>query len=262
MQMNENDSSLTEETLDPIENASESSLSATEIEATEFASDSGEEDTAGFDPSKLAAEINSQADDDVEDIVEPDPPLPDFTFEQASEAMKVSVAKQGWASPMLVQRKAIPYLLAGQDLITQSRTGSGKTGAFMIPLVEVCEVEHRHPQALVLVPTRELALQVAKEAEILGADKGIKTVVVYGGVGYEKQIEGLKNCHIVIGTPGRVIDMLQKGHFNPSSVRDLVLDEADEMLSMGFYPDMARIQPACCPRTAAPTCSRRPSPKT
>ena len=241
--MNEKDSSLPEEQLDVVETATESSL-ATSDSAFDAGPEapSTDEDTAGFDPTKLAAEINSQADDDVEDIVEPDPPLPDFTFEQASEAMNVSVAKQGWTQPMLVQRKAIPYLLAGQDLITQSRTGSGKTGAFMIPLVEVCEVAHRHPQALVLVPTRELALQVAKEAEILGADKGIKTVVVYGGVGYEKQIEGLKDSHIVIGTPGRVIDMLQKGHFNPSSVRDLVLDEADEMLSMGFYPDMARIK--------------------
>lgn len=201
------------------------------------------EDTEGFDPNAFAAgEAGGSSDDDPDDIVEPDPPLPDFTFEQASAAMNISVGKQGWSQPLLVQRKAIPYLLAGQDLITQSRTGSGKTGAFMIPLVEVIEVGHNMPQALILVPTRELALQVAKEAEILGADKGVRSVVVYGGVGYEKQIEGLKTSHLVIGTPGRVIDMLQKGHFNPRSVRDLVLDEADEMLSMGFYPDMARIK--------------------
>ena len=203
--------------------------------------DDNSEDTAGFDPSAFAAD-DSGADDDPDDIVEPDPPLPDFTFEQASEAMRASVARQGWTSPMLVQRKAIPYLLAGQDLITQSRTGSGKTGAFAIPLVEVCEVSHPEPQSLILVPTRELALQVAKEVEILGSDKGVRSVVVYGGVGYEKQIEGLKDSHIVIGTPGRVIDMLQKGHFRPRSIRDLVMDEADEMLSMGFYPDMARIK--------------------
>jgi len=201
------------------------------------------EDTAGFDPNAfVSGEVGGSSDDDPDDIVEPDPPLPDFTFEQASAAMNISVAKQGWTTPLFVQRKAIPYLLAGQDLITQSRTGSGKTGAFMIPLVEVIEVSHNMPQALILVPTRELALQVAKEAEILGADKGVRSVVVYGGVGYEKQIEGLKTSHLVIGTPGRVIDMLQKGHFNPRSVRDLVLDEADEMLSMGFYPDMARIK--------------------
>lgn len=199
------------------------------------------EDTQGFDPSALAEDLSGK-DDDPDDIVEPDPPLPDFSFDQVSEALKSTIARQGWTQPMLVQKKAIPYLLAGQDLITQSRTGSGKTGAFMIPLIEIIEVEHHAPQALILIPTRELALQVAKEAELLGADKGVKSVVVYGGVGYEKQIEGLKDAHLVIGTPGRVIDMLQKGHFKAGSIRDLVLDEADEMLSMGFYPDMSRIR--------------------
>jgi len=199
------------------------------------------EDTQGFDASAIVDD-GSGKDDDPDDIVEPDPPLPDFSFEQVSGALKSTIARQGWSQPMLVQKKAIPYLLAGQDLITQSRTGSGKTGAFMIPLIEIIEVEHHSPQALILIPTRELALQVAKEAELLGADKGVKSVVVYGGVGYEKQIEGLKDAHLVIGTPGRVIDMLQKGYFKAGSVRDLVLDEADEMLSMGFYPDMSRIR--------------------
>ena len=203
---------------------------------------SSEEDTAGFDPSAFASEASAVSDDDPDDIIEPDPPLPDFSFDQLSEALRASVARQGWPAPMFVQKKAIPYLLAGQDLITQSRTGSGKTGAFMIPLVEICEIDHHSPQALILVPTRELALQVAKEAELIGADKGVKSVVVYGGVGYDKQIEGLKDAQLVIGTPGRVIDMLQKGYFKAGSIRDLVLDEADEMLSMGFYPDMARIR--------------------
>ncbi|MCB9497659.1 MAG: DEAD/DEAH box helicase [Fibrobacteria bacterium] len=212
---------------------------ALETSATDSADTS--EDTAGFSAESLETDA-SGADDDLNDIVEPEPPLPDFSFDQVGPAVQAAVARQGWTNPMLVQRKAIPYLLGGQDLITQSRTGSGKTGAFMIPLVEIIEIEHRAPQALILIPTRELALQVAKEAELLGADKGVKSVVVYGGVGYEKQIEGLKDAHIVIGTPGRVIDMLQKGHFKAGSIRDLVLDEADEMLSMGFYPDMSRIR--------------------
>jgi ATP-dependent RNA helicase DeaD len=199
------------------------------------------EDTQGFDASAIVDD-GSGKDDDPDDIVEPDPPLPDFSFDQVSGALKSTIARQGWTQPMLVQKKAIPYLLNGMDLITQSRTGSGKTGAFMIPLMEIIEIEHRAPQALILIPTRELALQVAKEAELLGADKGVKSVVVYGGVGYEKQIEGLKDAHLVIGTPGRVIDMLQKGYFKAGSIRDLVLDEADEMLSMGFYPDMSRIR--------------------
>jgi ATP-dependent RNA helicase DeaD len=238
--MQENDQEEDLSAQEPADSQIVTSESQADLEST--VSDTSE-DTEGFDPNAfVAGEPGGSSDDDPDDIVEPDPPLPDFTFEQASAAMNISVAKQGWSQPLLVQRKAIPYLLAGQDLITQSRTGSGKTGAFMIPLVEVIEVSHGMPQALILVPTRELALQVAKEAEILGADKGVRSVVVYGGVGYEKQIEGLKNSHLVIGTPGRVIDMLQKGHFNPRSVRDLVLDEADEMLSMGFYPDMARIK--------------------
>ena len=238
--MQENDQEEDLSAQEPADSQIVTSESQADLEST--VSDTSE-DTEGFDPNAfVAGEAGGSSDDDPDDIVEPDPPLPDFTFEQASAAMNISVAKQGWSQPLLVQRKAIPYLLAGQDLITQSRTGSGKTGAFMIPLVEVIEVSHGMPQALILVPTRELALQVAKEAEILGADKGVRSVVVYGGVGYEKQIEGLKNSHLVIGTPGRVIDMLQKGHFNPRSVRDLVLDEADEMLSMGFYPDMARIK--------------------
>ncbi len=183
------------------------------------------------------------AEDDPEDIVEPDPPLPDYDFSQASESMRPVFEKEGWSQPMQVQRKAIPYLMAGQDIIVQSRTGSGKTGAFMIPLVEVIETAHPFPQALILVPTRELALQVGHEAEVLGAGRGVKSAIIYGGVGYDKQIQAIKDgAQLIVGTPGRVIDLMQRGDFPVHSVRDLVLDEADEMLGMGFYPDMARIR--------------------
>ena len=199
-----------------------------------------EEATAAYAGSPLE---DSGIDDNPEDIIEPDPPLPDYEFSQASEALRPIFEAQGWKAPMQVQRKAIPYMLAGQDMIVQSRTGSGKTGAFMIPLVEVIEPTHLAPQALVLIPTRELALQVGREAEILGAARGIKVVVLYGGVGYEKQLKQLKEgAQLVVGTPGRVIDLMQRGDFPVGSIRDLVLDEADEMLGMGFYPDMTRIR--------------------
>jgi ATP-dependent RNA helicase DeaD len=188
-------------------------------------------------------EPNAELDDDPEDIIEPDPPLPDYDFSQASESMRPVFEAQGWKAPMQVQRKAIPYLMAGQDIIVQSRTGSGKTGAFMIPLVEVIETAHPFPQALILVPTRELALQVGHEAEVLGGGRGVKSVIIYGGVGYDKQIQAIKGgAHLIVGTPGRVIDLMQRGDIPVHSVRDLVLDEADEMLGMGFYPDMARIR--------------------
>jgi ATP-dependent RNA helicase DeaD len=209
--------------------------SAPEAEVTE-----DEEATAAYVGSPLE---DSGIDDNPDDIIEPDPPLPDYEFSQASDALRPIFEAQGWKAPMQVQRKAIPYMMAGQDLIVQSRTGSGKTGAFMIPLVEVIEPTHMSPQALVLIPTRELALQVGREAEILGAARGIKVVVLYGGVGYEKQLKQLKEgAQLVVGTPGRVIDLMQRGDFPVSSIRDLVLDEADEMLGMGFYPDMTRIR--------------------
>jgi len=188
-------------------------------------------------------EVGAELDDDPEDIIEPDPPLPDYDFSQASDSMRPVFEAQGWKAPLQVQRKAIPYLMAGQDIIVQSRTGSGKTGAFMIPLVEVVETAHPFPQALILVPTRELALQVGHEAEVLGAGRGVKSAIIYGGVGYDKQIQAIKGgAHLIVGTPGRVIDLMQRGDIPVHSVRDLVLDEADEMLGMGFYPDMARVR--------------------
>lgn len=239
---NPSEATLAQETAAEV-NVSETADTLVLPAADEIASETDavdEEATAAYVGSPLE---DSGIDDNPEDIIEPDPPLPDYDFSQASEALRPIFEAQGWKAPMQVQRKAIPYMLAGQDMIVQSRTGSGKTGAFMIPLVEVIEPTHLFPQALVLIPTRELALQVGREAEILGAARGVKVVTLYGGVGYEKQLKQLQEgAQLVVGTPGRVIDLMQRGDFPVHSIRDLVLDEADEMLGMGFYPDMSRIR--------------------
>jgi ATP-dependent RNA helicase DeaD len=144
---------------------------------------------------------------------------------------------------MPVQARAIPYLLDRQDMMIQARTGSGKTGAFLLPMLERLDPARRQCQALILVPTRELARQVWQEAETLCAAAGLRTVAVYGGVGYGAQNEALRaGAHIVVGTPGRVLDHLLRRHVSLEHLRMLVFDEADRMLSMGFYPDMVRVQ--------------------
>ena len=144
---------------------------------------------------------------------------------------------------MPVQARTIPYLLAKRDMMIQARTGSGKTGAFLLPMLERLDPKRDECQALILVPTRELARQVAHEAEILCGEAGLRTAPVYGGVGYGPQIAALKvGAHIVVGTPGRVLDHLLKRNLSLDHLRMLIFDEADRMLSMGFYPDMLEIK--------------------
>ncbi|MEP7220812.1 MAG: DEAD/DEAH box helicase, partial [Bacteroidota bacterium] len=144
---------------------------------------------------------------------------------------------------MPVQAKAIPYLLDNRDMIVQSRTGSGKTGAFMMPLLMRIDPERRYPQALVLVPTRELAVQVHKEFEILSEGLGVSGALLYGGVGYNTQLQALREgAQVIVGTPGRVLDHIGRRALTLDRLRILVFDEADEMLSMGFYPDMREIR--------------------
>jgi ATP-dependent RNA helicase DeaD len=177
------------------------------------------------------------------DIIEPEAKLPDFGFEQLPEPFRSTVARIGWSKPLLVQVKAIPYLLAGRDMIVQSRTGSGKTGAFMLPSLMRIDTGGAYCQMLVLAPTRELALQVYGEAVRLSEGTRIRAVAVYGGVGYGPQIEAFeRGAQVVIGTPGRILDHLTRRKLTLGRLRFLVLDEADEMLSMGFYPDMLRIR--------------------
>jgi ATP-dependent RNA helicase DeaD len=145
-------------------------------------------------------------------------------------------------------------MLAGRNMMIQARTGSGKTGAFLLPMLERLDPARQTCQALILVPTRELARQVWQEAERICGDSGLRTVAIYGGVGYGAQIEALKKgAHIVIGTPGRVLDHLLRRTLMLDQLKMVIYDEADRMLSMGFYPDMMDVQ-RYLPRHAIHTC--------
>ena len=184
----------------------------------------------------------------------PEPTLPEITFAELPERLRTAAGHVGWDSLMPVQQRAIPYLFAKRDVMMQARTGSGKTGAFLLPMLERLRASKKYCQALILVPTRELAKQVEKEAKVLCRDSGLKTVAVYGGVGYGEQIQAFKDgAQIVVGTPGRVLDHLIKRSFNLDRLEILIFDEADRMLSMGFYPDMKDVQ-RHLPRHAVNTC--------
>jgi ATP-dependent RNA helicase DeaD len=153
-----------------------------------------------------------------------------------------ALGEMGWELPTPVQRDTYPLAVEGHDIIVQSRTGTGKTGAFGIPLVDKLLSDGGDEQALVLAPTRELALQSAREIEKLGARRGIDTVAVYGGASMERQIQALeKGARVISGTPGRVLDHLNRKTMDASRLRILVLDEADEMLSMGFAKELNAI---------------------
>ncbi len=168
--------------------------------------------------------------------------LPPSAIQDFSEPLQTAIFKHGWKELMPVQAGVAPYLLAGRDIIVQSRTGSGKTAAFLLPLIERLIPEQKACQALILVPTRELAQQVYHEFQLLTAEMGASAVAVYGGTSYRPQLEAFKNgVNLIIGTPGRLLDHLIRGSLSLKNLKYLVFDEADEMLSMGFYRDMVRI---------------------
>ncbi len=170
-------------------------------------------------------------------------PRADVTLSDLAQPLQDAVARAGWPALMPVQARAIPYLLEGQNVMVQARTGSGKTGAFLLPMLSSLDVRRDQTQALVLVPTRELATQVNREAQMLLGPAGLRTVAVYGGVGYKEQMDALKGgAHVVVGTPGRVLDHLLRRTLTLDNLKMLVFDEADRMLSMGFYPDMVQVQ--------------------
>ena len=176
-------------------------------------------------------------------ITAPEDSLPPCSLETLPEAMQDACARAGWTRLMPVQSHALPYLMAGRDIMIQSRTGSGKTGAYLLPLLTLVDPEIHHPQALILAPTRELASQVEHEARTLFGGTGVTVAALYGGVGYGRQLEALKaGVQVIVGTPGRVLDHLLRRTLSLDSLRALVFDEADRMLSIGFYPDMKEIQ--------------------
>ncbi len=170
-------------------------------------------------------------------------PLPAVTIDQLPQSLREAAARAGWSSLVDVQAQALPYMLASRNLMVQARTGSGKTGVFLLPLLTRLDPARPVCQALILVPTRELARQVWTEAVKVCETTGLSAVAVYGGVGYGAQIDALKKgTQIVIGTPGRVLDHLLKRSLSLEHLRSMVYDEADRMLSMGFYPDMQSLQ--------------------
>ena len=153
-----------------------------------------------------------------------------------------ALTDMGFEEPSPIQVQAIPLLLAGRDVIGQAQTGTGKTAAFAIPALQRCDADGRGPQALVLTPTRELALQVAEEVARIGAQLGTREAAIYGGQPIERQIRALRaGADVVVGTPGRLLDHLRRGTLRLSGVRTLVLDEGDEMLDMGFIDDIEAI---------------------
>jgi ATP-dependent RNA helicase DeaD len=153
-----------------------------------------------------------------------------------------SLDSMGYQAPTEVQAETVPRALSGKDLVVQSRTGTGKTAAFGIPLVERIDFSQEGVQAVVLAPTRELAIQVAQELSDIGRGKGVKVVSIYGGDSMDRQLDEIKGgAQVVAGTPGRVLDHLRRRTLKFDRVKLLVLDEADRMLDMGFAVEMGEI---------------------
>ena len=162
---------------------------------------------------------------------------------QCSEAIHKAVERMGFAEMTEIQEKTIPLMLAGHDVIAKAPTGTGKTCAFGIPVVEHIQPENKYPQAVIMAPTRELAQQIAEElTNLTYFMPEVQVACVYGGANMEKQAKRLaEGCQIVVATPGRLMDHYKHHSIDISHVTQIVLDEADEMLNMGFYKDVRHI---------------------
>ena len=172
-----------------------------------------------------------------------DTPLPTFTDLNLSAPVLKALKDVGYEAPSPIQAATIPLLLANRDVLGQAQTGTGKTAAFALPILSNIDIKQMTPQALVLAPTRELAIQVAEAFQTYAAHiKGFHVLPIYGGQSYGPQLQALRRgVHVIVGTPGRVIDHLEKGSLDLSKLKTLVLDEADEMLRMGFIDDVEQI---------------------
>ena len=163
-----------------------------------------------------------------------------------SENALLALKRRGFEEPTPIQQKTIPILLRGEsDLIGQAQTGTGKTAAFGLPIIERIKEKTKNVQVLILAPTRELAIQISEELNSLKGNKKLHIVPIYGGQNIELQLRSLKKrVDIVVGTPGRVIDHIKRKSMNLRDISYLVLDEADEMLNMGFLEDVELIMNA------------------
>ena len=162
-----------------------------------------------------------------------------------SEAVTRELSKRGIEQPFAVQKMVIPDVLAGRDVLAQSPTGSGKTLAFGVPLVSRLRDSDPRPSALVLAPTRELALQIVEDLRLIAHARALSIAAVYGGAGIVKQARIAARAHILVATPGRLLDLIDRRDVSLKQVRLLVLDEADRMLDMGFKPVVDRIVKMC-----------------
>ncbi len=163
---------------------------------------------------------------------------PSFDTLDLSPQMRSAIAATGFTSPTPVQQGAVPALLSGRDIVIQAQTGTGKTAAFAIPTIERIDPDQKVIQALVLTPTRELTQQVARQFQALSAGRDINTVAIFGGAGMDEQRRQLATAHVIVATPGRLLDFLRRRDVDLFNVRFFGLDEADEMLSMGFEKDV------------------------
>lgn len=177
------------------------------------------------------------------EAVEEQPQSPGFEDLGLSPKVLEGLKGIGYETPSPIQAETIPLILEGRDVLGQAQTGTGKTAAFALPLLSKIDLKARAPQVLVLAPTRELAIQVAEAFQVYAHHvKGFSVLPVYGGAGYEGQFRQLKRgVHVVVGTPGRVMDHMRRGSLDLSNLKALVLDEADEMLRMGFIDDVTWI---------------------
>src|SRR5215210_3499086 len=172
-----------------------------------------------------------------------DIPFPLFADLNLSDPLLRVLMELGYESPSPIQAATIPILLGNRDVLGQAQTGTGKTAAFALPILVRIDIRQTAPQALVLAPTRELAIQVAEAFQRYATHiPGFHVLPIYGGQSYGPQLSALRRgVHVVVGTPGRVIDHLEKGSLDLSHLKTLVLDEADEMLRMGFIDDVETI---------------------
>src|SRR5277367_2731380 len=156
------------------------------------------------------------------------------------DALLEALTAVGYESPSPIQSETIPRLLNGEDVLGQAQTGTGKTAAFALPILARIDVSQNVPQALVMVPTRELAIQVAEAFQKYAVRMpGFRVLPIYGGQSYTPQLKGLKRgAHVIVATPGRVMDHMKRGTLDLATLRFVVLDEGDEMLQMGFIDDI------------------------
>ncbi len=198
---------------------------------------SGVVDETNHDNSSENSVVNSA---DVSEDLEATQPVSEFEGFGFSEPLLNTLAAKGYKHPSPIQKAAFPELMLGRDLVGQAQTGTGKTAAFALPLLERLQDQGKRPQVLVLAPTRELAMQVADSFRAYAAGHPhLKVLAVYGGADFRSQINTLKRgVEVVVGTPGRVMDHMRQGTLDTSGLRCLVLDEADEMLRMGFIDDV------------------------